>query len=93
MDDNEFDKWQKKLFVAVILAVVGGNAGSFLNSVRTDIRADPFTGTQGRELEHRIDAIEAQTAVIQFRLEKKHQDIQALANRLADLEKRHRVSE
>ena len=93
MDDNEIDKWQKKLLIAVFLAVLGGNAGSFLNAFRTDIRADPFTGTQGQELEHRIDALESQIAVIQFRLDKKYKDIESIRERLTDLERRHRISE
>jgi hypothetical protein len=43
-------------------------------------RPDPFTGTQGRELERRIDNIENHMSVIEYRLDKKKKDIEELSD-------------
>ena len=43
-------------------------------------RPDPFTGSQGRELERRIDKIENHMSVIEYRLDKKKKDIQELSD-------------
>ena len=47
MSDDDFQAWQKKAFIIVALvSVVGGNAGSVLNSVKPGMRADAWTATQ-----------------------------------------------
>lgn len=55
----------KKLWAAILVAVLGGNFTGLLNRVSPDMRADPITGTEARtehrriqnEL-HRIDRIQ-----------------------------------
>jgi len=44
-----------KLVAVVVVATLGGNVGSILNSVNPDIRADAFTATMARQLHNTID--------------------------------------
>ena len=51
----------KRLWIAVLVAVIGGNTTGILNRLNPNVRNDPMTGTQGRYLEkevHRIDGIQ-----------------------------------
>jgi len=54
---------EKKLYFLLLLSALSGNAGSFLNYVSPDVRADKFSGLDGallearikQEMEHRLD--------------------------------------
>ena len=48
MDEN------KKLVLAALVVLFGSNAGSVVNAVNPNTRADPFTGTEGKELRRLI---------------------------------------
>lgn len=55
----------KKLWMAILVAVLGGNFTGILNSVSPTIRADPVTGTESRAADavlqaqiHAIDKIQ-----------------------------------
>ncbi len=55
MDEN------KKLVVAALAILLGGNATGILNAVNPDFRADKFTGLDAAKLEQRIlDKIQGQ---------------------------------
>jgi len=47
----------KKLVALVILILFGGNITGIINSISPDYRADPFTGSEGRDLQRQIDDI------------------------------------
>ena len=69
MIDEEFSGIQKKLFLWLFVAVLGGNAGVIaLNKANPESRADPFTGTEGKELERRIDRIDAEQQKMIWRM-------------------------
>ena len=40
----------KKLFIYALVVLFGGNITGIINSISPDIRSDPFTGSEGREL-------------------------------------------
>ena len=40
----------KKLLIAALVILFGGNAGSIIGAFNPDIRSDPFTGTDGAQL-------------------------------------------
>jgi hypothetical protein len=69
MSDEEFNSWQKKLVAAIIIALVGGNAGFLLNKTTSDARYDPFTGSEGRAIEHRLDEVYSIQQTMLFRME------------------------
>ena len=69
MSDEEFGSWQKKLIATIIVAIVGGNVGFMLNKTTPEVRHDPFTGKQGRDLEHRIDRIHAEQTKMIWRMQ------------------------
>ena len=52
----------KKLAALIVLVLFGGNITGIINSVSPDYRADPFTGSQGDELQRQIDEIRADDA-------------------------------
>ena len=64
--------------------VAGGLSGAILAFVGVGVfgervaRPDPFTGTEGRELEHRIDALESKVSVITYRLNRKQKELELL---------------
>lgn len=47
----------KKLVAFALLVLFGGNFSGILNTINPDIRSDPFTGSEGRDLQRQIDAI------------------------------------
>ena len=68
-----------------ILAFIGmGTVGERV------VRPDPFTGTEGAALEHRIDMLESKMGVAEYRLHKKHDDIASCNDRVDKLEKQCR---
>ena len=69
MSDDEFSSWQKKLVAAIIIALVGGNAGFLLNKSTSEVSYDPFTGTEGRAAEHRVDRIDAEQLKMIWRMQ------------------------
>ena len=85
MSDDEFSAYQRKIVIGIILAIIGGNVGFVLNKANTDVRADPFTGTQGTELERRIDELESRADVFDFRIQygrsREHEAIKDLSRR------------
>ena len=69
MSDEEFSGIQKKLFLWLFVAVLGGNAGVIaLNKSAPESRADPFTGQEGKEFERRIDRIDAEQQKMIWRM-------------------------
>ena len=61
MADDDNTLTPKRLYLALLIAVLGGNTGSIINSITPTVRSDPMTGTQGKELIkelHRIDKIQ-----------------------------------
>jgi hypothetical protein len=40
----------KKLFIYALVILFGGNLTGIINTLNPDYRADPFTGSEGREL-------------------------------------------
>ena len=93
MSDDDFAAWQKKLYVWIIVAVVGGNAGTLLNALNPNMRSDSFTGADGALLERRIDTLEADLGVVIYRIDhgasREHDEIQKLRECCADLRKEH----
>ena len=67
-------------FIATLLGSVGLNQG--INKGFTSVRSDPFSGSQGRILERRIDAVENNCTLIEYRLDqgrsREHDAIQRL---------------
>ena len=74
-------------FLATLLGSVGLNQG--INKGFTGARSDPFSGTQGDDLERRIDSLESQCALIGYRLDqgisREHEAIQRLQQCCRDL--------
>ena len=54
--DNDIDKPTTKLLVLVIAIILGGAGGSLGFRVVDNPRPDPFTGTDGINMEHRLEA-------------------------------------
>ena len=52
----------KKLAALIILVLFGGNLTGIINSVSPDYRADPFTGSEGADLQRQIDDIKINDA-------------------------------
>jgi len=51
MSEDEFSNMQKKLLGWLLVVVLGGNTGVILlNKSNPDMRSDPFTGTDAKEL-------------------------------------------
>ena len=74
MNDDEFNSWQKKLIAAVIIALAGGNAGFLLNKSTSEVRHDPFTGSEGKEMELRIDRIDTEQQKMIYRMMRREED-------------------
>jgi hypothetical protein len=70
LSDEEFNSWQKKLVAAIIIALVGGNAGFFLNKTIPDARFDPFTGSEGAVQEKRLDVVESTQKTMLYRMKR-----------------------
>ena len=84
MSDDDLDKIQKKIFTWIILAMfgtIGVNQGIQSNFT---VRADKFTGSDGRLLGKRIDRFEK-------RLDKVCDDITVIDRRVDQLEASNRV--
>ena len=64
----------KKVYAWLVVGgvAIGGVGGSGL------LRVDKFTGTDGKDLERRIDTIEGRIGVIEYRLQIKHVAIEKL---------------
>ena len=56
------------MFAWVLAAVIGGNAGTVFNAITPKVRNDPWTGTQGKGHEQRIDSIEAFINLSRYRM-------------------------
>ena len=79
----------KKLWTAVLLAVIGGNATGLLNVFTPTIRNDPMTGTEGRQIQlevHRIDAIQQ---LMQYRMKVREEQDRELLDMLKQHLKGH----
>ena len=71
MSDEEFSGIQKKIFAWLLIAVLGSNAGMLaLNKANPQFRADAFTGQEGKELESRINRIDAEQQKMIWRMVK-----------------------
>ena len=89
MSDDEFSSWQKKLFAAIIIAILGGNAGFLLNKTTPQARNDPFTGTEGREMEHRLDRVDAIQQTMSFRMAQREEQAKECRQQLDSHLRRH----
>ena len=72
----------KRLWVAVLVAVIGGNTTGLLNAITPEVRKDPLTGSEGRELLleiHRIDKIQY---LMGSRMERREKESEAITNLL-----------
>ena len=79
----------KKLWIAVLLAVLGGNASGLLNILTPTVRNDPMTGSEGRRIElevHRIDAIQQ---LMQYRMSVREEQDRELLDMLKQHLKGH----
>ena len=96
MNDSDLST-QKKLIIAIILAVGGGNLTSLLVNKSTDtVRHDPFTGTQGKALEHvinkmeqRLDRIDAEQVKMIWRMGQVEKSCNASTDKLQEHFRRH----
>ena len=67
-DEMSFDK---KTLAYVLILVMSGNAGVvFLNKTNPELRADSFTGQEGKDLEIRINRIDAEQQKMIWRMVK-----------------------
>ena len=70
MSDDEFSSIQKKLIGWLLVGLLGGNSVvMLLNKNNPDMRSDPFTGSDAKEMETRI------RQYIDFRERKHHLSI------------------
>ena len=90
-DDDSLDSTlksvQKEIFQKVFFLVLASALGLGSYIGLGGARPDPFTGTDGRALERRIDAIEGRIGVIEYRLQIKHQAIEKLQECCRDMNK------
>ena len=56
------DEKDKKMAMAALVILLGGNATGLINAYSPDFRADKFTGIEGRGLEDRIEILEMDIA-------------------------------
>jgi len=90
MDNEGFSGIQKKLFLWLFVAVLGGNAGVIaLNKANPELRADAFTGQEGKELERRIDTINAEQQKMIWRMLKQEAASTECRKTLQDHLRRH----
>ena len=89
MSDDEFSSWQKKLFAGIFVAILGGNAGFLLNKANPDMRNDPFTGREGREMERRLDRIDAEQQKMIYRMLRREEDAKECRDMLQTHLRRH----
>ena len=90
MSDEEFSGLQKKLFLWLFVAVLGGNAGVIaINKSNPQSRADPFTGAEGKELERRIDRIDAEQQKMIWRMVTQEADSTECQKTIQDHLRRH----
>ena len=52
----------KKLIAFALLVLFGGNLTGIVNTLNPDFRADPFSGTEGRDLQRQLDEIKQHDA-------------------------------
>ena len=96
MNDSDLST-QKKLIIAVILAVGGGNLTSLLVNKSTDtVRHDPFTGTQGKvleqaieKMEQRLDRIDAEQVKMIWRMGQVEKKCDACTDKMQEHFRRH----
>jgi hypothetical protein len=88
LSDEEFNSWQKKLVAAMIIALIGGG-GVLLNKTRTDARHDPFTGTEGKLQERRLDTLYSIQQTMLFRMERREEEADACRMQLDDHLRQH----
>lgn len=77
MSEDEFNSLQKRIMGWLLIAVLGGNTGVILlNKSSPEMRSDPFTGSQGKELrnqissiENRMDRVEAEQGKLIYRID------------------------
>ena len=96
MSEEEFSNWQKKLLVAVLVAILGGNTLGFLNMRNPDVRSDPFTGTQGKDLvqaiekmEQRLDRIDSEQVKMIWRMGQVEKSCNLSTEKLQEHFRRH----
>ena len=87
MSEEEFTNWQKKLFAALLVAILGGNTLGFLNMRNSDVRSDPFTGTQGRQLQNELATINAIQQTMLHRMATREREDRELEARVRELER------
>ena len=82
---------EKSRLIWIIIAAVLGSTGisTGVQKFIPGARGDAFTATDGRELERRIDKMETRVGIIEYRLLRKHDEIEHLRK---GFEKYHRGS-
>ena len=73
MSDDEFSSWQIKLLAGMII-IFASNAGFMLNKSSPEMRSDPFTGTEGRDMERRLDRVDAEQQKMIYRMRLREDD-------------------
>jgi hypothetical protein len=90
MSDDEFTGLQKKILGWLLVAVVGGNTGVILlNKTSPDMRSDPFTGSEGRELQKQVNRIDAIQQTMLHRMQRREEDDRELADLIEQHLRRH----
>lgn len=64
----------RKILIAALVIILGGNAGSIVGSLNSDVRHDAFTGSDGAELEDRIEFNELDIAACKDRNARHRED-------------------
>ena len=98
MTDEDFNLWQKKVLAiaAVVIAIVSGNAGFFINKITPEVRYDPFTGADGdviietiEKMERRIDRIDSEQQKMIWRMKEVERRCRATREDIKDHYKGH----
>ena len=74
-------------FIATLIGSVGLNQG--INKVTPTVRNDPFTGSEGREMERRLDRIDSEQQKMIYRMLRREEDAKECRDMLQTHLRRH----
>ena len=89
MSEEEFSGVQKRLIGWILIAVLGGNAGAMLNLGTSKVRSDPFTGSQGRDLQKQLNKIDAIQQTMLHRMQEREREDRELSKLVREHLRRH----
>ena len=89
MSEEEFSGVQKKLIGWILIAVLGGNAGAMLNLGTSKVRSDPFTGSEGREMQKQLNKVDAIQQTMLHRMANREREDRELQKMLREHLRRH----